>query len=632
MKRLIDEFPASIHDIKSWSSQEKNNYSLRNEDIVRMQSEEKFLKIGFVDLQNHQNVTEELVSLLDFIEEFNPIVRGHHLILLFNFGEDSLENFLRFAWSKGFLDLTVVSWAKNSYNKILASDENSSNCKSLVHLFNPFLNEYSISVLEKETNFMPNKLKKLNGYQLSTQFSGHLMHVMANEWYRGPEFWNMLFGFDVSITKALAEAMNFSAVPQFVIGDRGGIFKRFNVTNTNRVVKNVDFIINLDQYLPNDYVIGNNIRFFKESTFEQALFSEPLTNHLIIKQYSVSKTQLSPDVFLAIVIFFIIASIYFVTSHFLSFDRQKWTFNGIIKALIRGPVTHHRKSRCAETIIVLSMCAVSSILFVYISNGQLNILLYNEQYLNLKTLQDVADSGIVIAMSEIMKAEMISSTTTALKTIINLSESVNDGDYFFKCWDSFLYRNDGIPYGCMVNNMIGKVMVEKYSDKKNGWILSMVEEPIQMAWPVMKMKFSSQYKNMFEKFDQRFFETGLVEYWSRMSQKDFISLTKKLGPNNNLFPEMSTNSNKVLDKSKLQIFHTLACIFVSGCILSSIVLFYEKIFSYLMTRKCSLNDNVQETEIKSSAFIVLTTILEARGISGPRFNFRARKIHALENV
>ena len=110
--------------------------------------------------------------------------------------------------------------------------------------------------------------------------------VMIERNYTGNDVWGMAQGLDVTMTRTLAERLNFTASIKVVYSDNPNL-KRFNVSNDfmDRSLdkEHIDFAVNFYD------MVGNKP--LEDMIFESSIFLYPFSSNLIVKQHGKSVVQ-----------------------------------------------------------------------------------------------------------------------------------------------------------------------------------------------------------------------------------------------------------------------------------------------------------------------------------------------------
>ncbi|KAJ8675136.1 hypothetical protein QAD02_010922 [Eretmocerus hayati] len=147
---MIDEFSCVVVDDGAIEKISDTGSSTKLWDEIADQSK---LKVVIVEIHDEQEVLLEMRLVILHMTTYSENVRGKCIIFLINGRGQSLEPFLKFAWSRDFLDITAVEWANTTQTRTLAATENLAS-EVLVHIFNPFQDKYTQEKLSPDTDIL----------------------------------------------------------------------------------------------------------------------------------------------------------------------------------------------------------------------------------------------------------------------------------------------------------------------------------------------------------------------------------------------------------------------------------------------------------------------------------------------
>lgn len=132
------------------------------------------------------------------------------IIFIFNTNiSKNFHDFLKFAWSHQFLDITVIELLQQ--NHITYSKLNSSNTftDAIVYQYNPFNDTYARERFFPRIQLFSDKLRDLYGCTLYTGFYEWAPMIYASKKNRS-KFSESVFGVESLMTQAVAKFMNFT--------------------------------------------------------------------------------------------------------------------------------------------------------------------------------------------------------------------------------------------------------------------------------------------------------------------------------------------------------------------------------------------------------------------------------------
>ena len=581
VRKLVETFPSFMIHIQEWKTMKKDDAKLLlMKKILKLRSERSSLKVMVLDFGKDSGVIEELTHMIEFMSKrFKKVPRGKCIVFLTNQKKSPpLRTFFQFAWSKNFLDLTVIELTQEDDTKHYCFD-------IVVHHFNPFYNIYNQEMLTVHTNIFPNKLYNFNGYSLYTSFFEDIPFVMIDRNYTGNNIWDMIHGLDVSIIKALAETLNFTAVVN-IVNSENPIFRRFNVTmgSTDRAIADdaIDFAVNFYA------IVGVP---FESFNFETCELLFPFSNHLIVKQFNSFETSVSCDLLVTLCMVFLTILIFSTLTKLLHFNNKIWTFHTILKILIGRKMKHQDSLKGYEKIFFLYIIVVSTMLSLQLLEQLLSFYLFHEKFLKLHTLQDLVNSGIIPSITNDSKVFLSNSDYPPLQNLLAHSTTIGTDEEVSECVNNLLTTNMEHPVnGCEVNTVLGKLISKSFSKNDNGWIISFVSEPLQPAWTTLVVTPTSPYGRRFDFILRKFYEAGLIFYWYKATTRNYSLNYKELTGDARLHADKlkSPYMNHFYDKRQVPLNMKLIVVLIFGHIAACAVFACEMIWKRFNLENCAL--------------------------------------------
>lgn len=560
IRRIIEVFPCLAVHLE-------DNEGVRR--MLKLRSERTSLKVVLVEVKNELDVVQKLGRTIDFLLRFfAEITRGRCLIFLVRLGETSeisylLQSFFRLAWRYGFLDISVIELT-------LDMDE------VFLHWFDPFCDSYyrEDCNLVENLEIFPRKLDDLNGYTLRTTLFEDIPLVMLNRDYDDDDdIWNAVQGLDIAITMTLAQTLNFTPVLVPAEGSRTTpLIDPDSALNDHLV----DFVVNF-------YGIIGSVSLDKLH-FEPSIFLLPFSNHLIIRQRGIYETSVSLDLMVSLALIAVILLILYIFARIVHLDSNLWTAYNLLKILI-GNSPRLRSLSPHEKVFHLCVVLVSALLSLQILQRALDIYLVRERFLDLRNLADLLNSGIVPSITRDSKQFLSSSTddNQVLKELLYRSSEIIDEPGVAKCVVDLIENQQRTSVnGCEVNTVLGKLVATSFSEnRRSGWIISFVEEPLQPAWTAMAFARSSPYVDRFDQVLRRFQEAGLTMHWYEETTRNCSFNYKDFAGNRRLYRgEEEDMKHRFVDKG-VPLNENLICVLMIGYLVSIIVLVFEVLWNQI---------------------------------------------------
>ncbi|KAJ8675127.1 hypothetical protein QAD02_010913 [Eretmocerus hayati] len=521
--------------------------------------------------------------MLEFFMKYSKYIRGKCIILLVNGDGQSLESFLRLAWSNDFLDLTVIEWIVEVPDKFLMGQD-SVHYQAYIHVFNPFENKYSKDVLEKGTDVLPDKLKNLHGYELRTPIleSGWVSRIDKN--YKGTNDLDKFQGEDVQRTKLLSEILKFKANTVFVpykewVSD--GLYDAIKVSGG-------DYTTSVFVWEPveNNETLAEYVEWTNnQSTSTAYLQSMSQTRLYVIQQY-VKEPYTSNSFILSCSSLATMILIFSSFSRILKLNGKIWSVAKITHVLMGGSMDRQRGISFREKIFLITLYLTSIITMTITSDELLKMNLSKKQMLRFKTLQELADSGVSLRVTQRLKAELLDwgRHNHILKKIADQaieSESVAPllGDILANTTSTWVYAGTVHEFCDWLSHV----------DSLDGlWFATVIDENIESRIKTMRFREYAPYKNRFVEMTTKLIESGLMTAYLRQDASDYSRDLWRYGvvPRNDPARHRQENDKEV----EMPIINRLILILSIGYCLACLALSYE----FIAVRQRSMYEKMEQ--------------------------------------
>ncbi|KAJ8668975.1 hypothetical protein QAD02_000234 [Eretmocerus hayati] len=558
IKHLCLNFPTSIIDSRDLEPQKIEERKRAMNNIWISESDWVLPRIGMVDLQKKSELRQELLDIMELFSLSNSKLMGKYLIFLVNSKGESLEWFLRWAWFKKVSDLTVIEWI----------DDEGDQASVFVHTFNPHFDRYNKSALTSETDIFPHRLmKNMNGYPIKingpkvqdAQRSGR--DIESSVWNDRSDFGHMF-------TKTLLEILNFTIILGYT--DSDGIFNRYGtiksylvgpLTEVQEVVLKLGFEIN-PIHVEGKY-FGNveSVRFYDHRFAHIPILVDV---RLAIKQRNTYNTEIPPEFLYSFAIFLVIGLTFSFFSRFLKFDARNWPIFDIMTVQIGGSLVNQRRMKLSERIFLMTLYASTTLAMVQFSDYLLSIVNYQKEFLELKTFQDILDSGMDLTMSRYDDGIVSLFTNNTFWKIDTAQTGIDTGKTFSFCSmrDSTYEINPDI--NACTSMYFSYSRTPRYITSGSEWTVTLMEQPILSSWMTMDMTNLLFYKSRFESLSHRFLEVGLFSHWMKMSKyAKFMDSPSVTAEEDQL---IRTTGSLLSEQTEEKNFVSLCCVCLSGVI------------------------------------------------------------------
>ncbi|KAJ8686997.1 hypothetical protein QAD02_022791 [Eretmocerus hayati] len=517
-------------------------------------SERMSLTMGIVESENGSNPVHNLTSMLENFDAINPLTRGKYLLIIITKDEIDLRLFFREAWSKRFLDLTVLEWNQKLRTR-LPEDSPTSNIffKITVHSFNPFSDTFNSEILDQHTSLFPNKMANLCGFPLGLVLDSDVSFEHE---------------IDMFLVKMVCEKLNCETrdiaeedtaveptLNSYHLEDVSIPFDRISFAPRKSHAELTDF---LEQHLTGIYI------------------PIPDAFHLYLMRPKEYRKVISVASILTFSGLFFTACIFAVWARLLGFKVGNWTFLNILTAQMGSSLEHPGRMKMSEKIFLMSIYIATLIIVTFGTDYMLEIFVYRGELANIETIEDLANSDVNLGMEFFnykYMSEQISDFIyydNDLKEIhgrikprikpVELSTFCRNTDPTRSLDESInlCYTRFSIEHDVMTSDEI--VQIDK------------IRNPIIVFLPTMRFTKIQFFKERWEELIYRFLELGMLESLKKNRQV-YVEL-----------PPGTTRSDKDINNKTVPLEEQVQPIFFVGCTVSIFALICEMIWHRLMKR------------------------------------------------
>ncbi|KAJ8675141.1 hypothetical protein QAD02_010927 [Eretmocerus hayati] len=579
VKLVTDEFSSIVINRSGFEKIPKVK-SIRNLwDRIIDQSK---LKIGIVEIHDEQDVLIELEPMILYMMWHSPFFRGKCIILLINGRGQSLEPFLRLAWSNDFLDLTVVEWVNKTQTRTLTATETLSS-EVFIHIFNPFQDKYTKDRLSNTTDILPCKARNLHGYNFHADPRG------------APGFGNRKRSDDSEVKpiKYLMDTLNFTMTYAVVNDSNHGkspIVALFN-RNTSRG-RRIDFRLNsyLSRPSANFSDVTTDMNFFKDflamfvykSSFREYRFS--------LLQGKITEFRISSNFLTTFVILFAMCLIFLLSSRIMGFDKRIWSLVNIARVMMGGSLEIRRRTRLGEKILLITLYFVSIIMITLTSDELLKMSVSKRDVLQCTTLEELADSRVTLHIEK-KTSEFLSwigGNDPKFQKIANKSTIVSHDDVI-NAYDHPTSVN--LKYLALSEVPVQFPRVVKM---RSNLYMVYLREVIMPRMEYMPTRLDFPLKRRFAEFFLKLSESGLIVHHQMLENFKLLNNMNEWGMLWEMYPQYGPDMDQ---EEEVSLTQRLLMILVSGYVLASIVLIWEIFF------KSPCSAEITESKSKRELFV-----------------------------
>ncbi|KAJ8675152.1 hypothetical protein QAD02_010938 [Eretmocerus hayati] len=584
LRTMIDEFSSAVVDMDQLT--EPSKLRIIQKLWFQRMIQSKF-KIGIIELDDKEEAPDELLSMLNFFMEFGISLdgRGRSIIFLINGNGQSLEQFLRYAWSYQFLDLTVIEYVADTPKKDLILKE-SSKCKILYHIFDPFNDRYQKDSLTGNTNILPKKLVNMQGYTLclgvpSIEDKVSLSHDLTVAMNRvsifeyAPE--DQLHILSEMLNSTILTHVNNTACNSF--------FATYMGMENGSETPHQDFDISSGTYSPlgiyTDLHGSSNIVNTSSWTHDFANTYAINGLYLCLNQRSQTEVSFSKNFLVVSITLSAMELIFIIASRILKLDKKYWSASQIARALMGGSMSNRQQGICLrERILLVTIYFVSIVMMTLTTDELIKMSLNKRVILRFKTLKELADSNVDLRVQNKTKRSL-SMWGQYNPTIQKIARQSTTNHRFPVTWSGILAN--GTHEAIYAYTFAWDFGIPHVETLDEIWFATRIDEIVGHLGQGLLLKRFSPFKARIENFFIRFREFGLEDKRLRESAYNstrFSHWIDKPGLPIH-YPRHNGKNDKTVDFS---LNTRLAIIILLGTILACIALIGEIIENRLVTK------------------------------------------------
>ncbi|KAJ8675137.1 hypothetical protein QAD02_010923 [Eretmocerus hayati] len=546
------------------------------------------LKVNIIQVTVAMDILQELKSALFFLMSYSENVRGKCIIVLINGNGQSLEPFLRLAWSNDFLDLTVVEWINTTQTRTLPATENLAS-EVLVHIFDPFQDKYSKNRLSNTTDILPNKARNLNGYHFYADLRGAPEldgRTNFQESEVEPQMKYLVDTLNISMTHGILNDAEDGVIP---VDD-------LYVQNASRGHP-IDFFLHTRVLrLPGDF--SNASDYMDEISYSMLLLvdtSTPFEYRFLVLQEKTLEIRISSNFLTTFVTLSGMGLIFLLSSRAMMFDRKIWSTVKIARALMGGSFETRRRIRLAEKVLLTTLYFVSIITITLTSDELLKMSMSKREVLRLTTLEELTNSkmGFHTEKQTIELLSLLGKDDPKLQKIANQSTVIVSMDEILNVTFSRAPLNS--IYLSLKESRSGFPHVIKTAPNSYLTFLKGVAVT-EIRFAVVRRNFP--LKERFAEFFLKLSESGLLMHHEMLEISQWyshINARNTWGEMREMYKHYRPENDK---DEKLSLNQRLLIIILSGYALASIALIWEIFFKSQCPVKIAESNSKRERFVR----------------------------------
>lgn len=499
VRKLNEEFLSyTVHPVSLQSESINPNVNHLDEMLV-LNSNRAAINVMLVDASIDNKTIS--TAVLDNFSHFKNlwIQDSRPFFLIFCINVNIALNFkelLETLWLDKYLYVSIIEVIyHDNYKNLLKVSTVTAHENIFIHQYNPFNDSYEVTFLSSTVHLFNEKLKNLHGYTLNAGLFVHEFSMMSAASFRG-NLLNSLSGTDFWIAETVAYALNYTMNITFFNNSTSMIL----VSDINPIFDHgiIDFCLNW-------WGIEDN-----RNTTNIYIVRPYDSLHLLVKQYGYYETaipsSLLSTIFAVGVIFVLISASIYLSG----FKSEFITKYNIVLLLLGIPITIE-PNNIKERILSMYLLIISSIFSMqalcYLFEQSFN----KQKFYVFHTLEDVADSGIKIKIDyEMNKTLSLYEAFELASSEVSVIPAEN------KTCIHMMIRDDTVNV-CKNIQYLANFIARHNKSAKNGWIVSVIKEPIKIYWPSLLLSKFAPYKNAFDRVIKITLESGLYLFWLSQS-------------------------------------------------------------------------------------------------------------------
>ena len=495
---VYEKNPQNRNDDEDQDKNDKDKHCFKNPRVTTL----------FIMIPSSQ---QQLIDLSYLITLCASVRTRPKILVMFTSHQHSsnYETLLRQLWSKKFLDATILELKETTTLKKLL-DVRKPLPEATLHQFNPFTGIYSRNEISLKTQWFPNKLQDLNGYQLKTGL------------FENPPDTNL----EIVILNTLSEKINFSidsvTSNQAELGISDCDKEKTTGLMYNITHGQIDLIAN--------HVDGQSKCDLELIESSVAIRTLPLIVLVpILTEKTFTLTEILPFVHTVVIIGILVIAIW-IFSHLMKFEILSDPIANL-QVVLTQPL-EHTPGKMSERIILGSLLIFCSVFSIKIYETAVNISFQREARVKLETLNDIEDAHLVPLLHPDWSNIFSNNSDETFFRFLNRSEisvDLQDEECVMK-----MVKNKSIV--CIMDENYAKAMIVKYRDDKGNPTMKTAHERLMLNFYFMYFAPGSPYVERFDEILLTITRAGLLS----KSNKNFLHRTTLVSIKNGLPPPEST--------------------------------------------------------------------------------------------
>ena len=528
-----------------------NAKNLTNSPLFQSPRSTLFILIQF---SNDNLYSSRLTEQIKFISEISPVrIRPKFLVIVLH-QENSIlrKDFLRSLWSSHFLDFTILELVQ----KTAKSDFLLGNHQIVVmmHFYNPFTQTYVRKKWSPKSDFFPNKLIDMNGFEMLVGSFNHPPYIYLKRNVSG--YLIDASGPGIFLRNLLSNVMNFT-IKEIPYDDnyKWGNFDcdRNKSTGLLRKIEH-----NKIRFITNRGVISKVCADSTERTYPLQLSRSCPVLPVFYKK--LPSTSIETTFYTTIIIIGSLIVFKWLLLRSLKFDENFWTPSHIFQIVLAIPI-HWSPRKFTERIVfgsfLIASLFYSSTLFSLLSGVKLT----RNSEVKIESFEDLQNANLQLRMTKFRMLSLEKNEENKIvQNLVKKSKIMND----YKECIEYLVAHKNIS--CIMESFLDEFAAETHNNKKGNRVVEIGKQCFSVNYLSMHLEPRSPYV---ERFNQILLRTNQVGLTRSFTSTSFLNV----------------NTLKEVERQMLtNIKRPLLLIALNGFLISFVVFICELLLSFFSNR------------------------------------------------
>ncbi|OXU21695.1 hypothetical protein TSAR_016957 [Trichomalopsis sarcophagae] len=424
--------------------------------------------------------SSRLKDSLDLMVEIAPRPSRPRVLLIL-FGSKTLpqtlvDSILLFAWSRKFLDFTIVDQLSVTY-----------------HYYNPFLERFFLGRYAQGVNLFPDKLTNLYGYRLKAAATKNPPYVLLERNETGYPLLDRKIGSSFRTLRILANKMNFtyefppSSFEYYNEGNEESLFERMYQGEINLSTNHLFIRKTTTQF---DKLERSTITLIEEYT---ALVPVRLNKHIKIPE----------DLYAYLMTSLFIIVLFYAVPHALKFDKSFWLPTKIVQIILNMTILRQPK-RWPERFAFLGLTLFSFNFTISMITTMTEIQFepYEDtSFTNVSLMGEKGFIPVVLNQFRDITLECEVEENEEFKSRLLVVDDPND---------CAIRLNNGEKLVCFMTRYMGERAILDYLKKKVQPRMRLITPYLWSSWKCMVFERGSPFLDGFDRNLEKLRDTGLL--------------------------------------------------------------------------------------------------------------------------